>query len=328
MNRKDDNRMRILVTGGAGFIGSHLLPLLLAKGHQVTVVDNLSTGCREYVPAGAKLVVTDVRSSDLTELMQRGRFESVVHLAAQTQVSVSMEQPCLDADENVMGTVNLLEASRKSGVKRIVLASSAAVYGEIGGVELPLKEECGVRPLSFYGRTKLTGENYLSMYQRNFGLEFVSLRFSNVYGERQGIGGEGGVISIFARAAAQGMELKIYGDGEQTRDFIYAGDVAEGISSALMTENVNTIYNLSTSIETSINSVAAKLSRLSETALMLRHLPSREGDIRRSCLSNAKARQNLGWQPRVSVLEGLRRTYNYFAVQEKIYTDMKKRKSA
>lgn len=320
--------MKILVTGGAGFIGSHLLPLLLAQGHRVTVVDNLSTGCREYVPSEARLAVIDVRSSALAELMQRESFEAVVHLAAQTQVSVSMEKPCLDADENVMGTVNLLEASRKSGVKRIVLASSAAVYGEISVTELPLKEDMEARPLSFYGLTKLTGENYLSMYQRNFGLDFVGLRFSNVYGERQGNGGEGGVISIFAKAAAQGRGLKIYGNGDQTRDFIYAGDIAAGISAALITDNVNTIYNLGTSTETSINEVAARLSRLSGTPLLLQHLPSREGDIRRSCLSNTRARQGLGWKPMVTVPDGLCRTYNYFAAQEKIYMDTQSRKMA
>ncbi|MDO4203968.1 MAG: NAD-dependent epimerase/dehydratase family protein [Selenomonadaceae bacterium] len=310
--------MKILVTGGAGFIGSHLLPVLLKQGHEVTVADNLTTGFQEYVPDGVRTEVLDVRSEALTELMQQERFEAVVHLAAQTQVDVSMQEPQLDADENVMGTINVLEASRKSGVKRIVIASSAAVYGDTEESDLPLQESLNPKPMSFYGLSKQIGESYLSMYQQAFGLDFVVLRFANVYGERQGNGGEGGVISIFAKAAAKGRDLNIYGDGEQTRDFVYAGDIARGISAALLTGEVNTVYNLATATEISVNSLITNLKELSGKQLTVHYLPSREGDIRRSCLSNAKARQGLGWQPEVDIHEGLRRTYDYFVRQENV----------
>lgn len=313
MTRKDREYMKILVTGGAGFIGSHLVPLLIEQGHRVTVADNLSTGCREYVPAEAELITLDVRSEALGELMQRESFEAVVHLAAQTQVDISMQNPLLDADENVMGTVNLLETARRNGVKRIILASSAAVYGDVEEGELPLREELVAAPLSFYGLTKLTGENYLRLYQRAFGLDYLCLRFANVYGERQGNGGEGGVISIFAQAAARGGELNIHGDGEQTRDFVYAGDVARGIAAALVTSRVNITCNLSTGTETSVNSLVDYLNEISGRQLLLRHLPGREGDIRRSCLSNERAVKELHWKPQVDISEGLRRTYGYFA---------------
>lgn len=300
--------MKILVTGGAGFIGSHLVPLLLQAGHGVTVLDNFSTGCREHIPAGVELLEMDLLSDRLTEVLQQHRFEAVVHLAAQTMVSVSQRQPRLDAEQNVLGTVNLLEAARLSGVRRIVMASSAAVYGDADEAHLPLTEKEQTAPLSFYGLTKLTAESYCARYQRSFGLEYVVLRFANVYGERQGDAGEGGVISIFARAAADGKEINVYGDGEQTRDFIYAGDVARGIMAALQTSHPNAVYNLSTCRETSVNTLLAELGTLSGHRLQVHYLAARDGDIRRSALDNSRARTGLGWEPRISIATGLAKT--------------------
>lgn len=304
--------MKILVTGGAGFIGSHLLPRLAAAGHQVTVLDNFSTGKREHVPAGVPIIQRDLLANGLTEIFQRERFEIVIHLAAQTMVDESLRLPEKDAAENVLGTVKLLDACQRSKVKRIIIASSAAVYGNVGEQELPLSEKRAAAPLSFYGLSKFTAENYLTMYQRIFGLDYVVLRFANVYGERQGTSGEGGVVSIFSRAAARGQGVKVFGSGEQTRDFIYAGDIAEAILAALETDKVNAVYNISTAAETSVNTLIRILSRVSGRKITVQQLPVREGDILRSSLDNRAARQGLGWHPRTDIHEGLRRTYDYF----------------
>lgn len=304
--------MKILVTGGADFIGSHLLPRLAAAGHQVTVLDNFSTGKREHVPAGVPIIQRDLLANGLTEIFQRERFEIVIHLAAQTMVDESLRLPEKDAAENVLGTVKLLDACQRSKVKRIIIASSAAVYGNVGEQELPLSEKRAAAPLSFYGLSKFTAENYLTMYQRIFGLDYVVLRFANVYGERQGTSGEGGVVSIFSRAAARGQGVKVFGSGEQTRDFIYAGDIAEAILAALETDKVNAVYNISTAAETSVNTLIRILSRVSGRKITVQQLPVREGDILRSSLDNRAARQGLGWHPRTDIHEGLRRTYDYF----------------
>lgn len=304
--------MKILVTGGAGFIGSHLLPRLAAAGHQVTVLDNFSTGKREHVPSGVPIIQRDLLADGLTEIFQRERFEVVIHLAAQTMVDESLRLPEKDAAENVLGTVKLLDACQRSKVKRIIIASSAAVYGNVGEQELPLSEKRAAAPLSFYGLSKFTAENYLTMYQRIFGLDYVVLRFANVYGERQGTSGEGGVVSIFSRAAARGQGVKVFGSGEQTRDFIYAGDIAEAILAALETDKVNAVYNISTAAETSVNTLIRILSRVSGRKITVQQLPVREGDILRSSLDNRAARQGLGWHPRTDIHEGLRRTYDYF----------------
>lgn len=304
--------MKILVTGGAGFIGSHLLPRLAAAGHQVTVLDNFSTGKREHVPSGVPIIQRDLLADGLTEIFQRERFEIVIHLAAQTMVDESLRLPEKDAAENVLGTVKLLDACQRSKVKRIIIASSAAVYGNVGEQELPLSEKRAAAPLSFYGLSKFTAENYLTMYQRIFGLDYVVLRFANVYGERQGTSGEGGVVSIFSRAAARGQGVRVFGSGEQTRDFIYAGDIAEAILAALETDKVNAVYNISTAAETSVNTLIRILSRVSGRKITVQQLPVREGDILRSSLDNRAARQGLGWHPRTDIHEGLRRTYDYF----------------
>lgn len=304
--------MKVLVTGGAGFIGSHLLPRLVSAGHQVTVLDNFSTGKREYVPSGLPIIQRDLLADGLADIFQQEQFETVVHLAAQTMVDESMRLPVRDAEENVLGTAKLLEAARRSGVKRVIISSSAAVYGDVREDELPLSEERAAAPLSFYGLSKFTAENYLAMYQRVFGLDYVVLRFANVYGERQGASGEGGVVSIFCKAAAAGKGVNVFGSGEQTRDFIYAGDIADAILAAIRTENVNAVYNISTAVETSVNTLIRTLSRGSGREIAVSQLPVREGDILRSSLDNKAAEQGLGWRPKTAIDEGLKRTYDYF----------------
>ena len=304
--------MNILVTGGAGFIGSHLVRHLLAKGEQVTALDNLSTGLAENLPPEAKLVEMDILDEDLPKVVATGAFDAIVHLAAQTMVDTSIKNPLLDTRENLLGTVQVLEAARAANVKRVIFASTAAVYGDVKEDDLPVREAQPTLPLSFYGLSKLSVEKYLEMYENLYGMEYVVLRFANVYGERQGDGGEGGVISIFAKAVAEGRDITIYGDGEQTRDFVYAGDIAEGIWAALRTEEVNAAYNLSTQTETSLRELVSLLAEIRGREIVPKYGAEREGDIYKSMLSNSRARRGLDWQPATTLADGLRRTYEYF----------------
>lgn len=306
--------MKILVTGGAGFIGSHLVRQLLALGHEVVVLDNLSTGVRVHLPVdGFVFWELDDRTAEARERIIAGHFDAIVHLAGQTMVDASIRDPHFDASENVMGTVNVLEAARLSGVKRVIFASTAAAYGDVTEKLLPLREDLPLEPLSFYGLTKIMVERYLALYHALYGLDYVVLRFANVYGERQGDKGEGGVISIFAKRVAKGDSLTIFGDGGQTRDFIYAGDIANGIAHALTTEHVNTAYNLSTQTETSLNDLITIFGKVVGKELQSVHQSAREGDIYRSMLANKKASIFMRWWPKVSLEEGLRRTVKYFA---------------
>lgn len=304
--------MKVLITGGAGFIGSHLAAHLQAAGDEPVALDNLSVGRRENLPPGVHLIIADVLDAAFRDTVTAGRFDAIVHLAGQTMVNASVEDPAFDARQNILGTMQVLEAARQSGVRRVVFASTAAAYGDVPESDLPIREARPLLPLSFYGLSKVTAEGYMALYHRFFGLDYVVLRFANVYGERQGDGGEGGVISIFARAAARGETLTIFGDGTQTRDFVYAGDIAAGIRSALVTDAPNAAYNLSTASETSLTTLVALLSKVAGRQILPQYGPLRPGDIYRSALDNGQAKRQLGWQPEVSLEEGLRRTYGYF----------------
>lgn len=304
--------MRILVTGGAGFIGSHLVALLVSSGEEVEVLDDLSSGRAENIPSSVPLIKMNINDERLAEKVAAGQFDAIVHLAAQTMVDTSIKEPKRDMQINIAGTLNVLEAARLSGVRRVVFASTAASYGDVAADKLPIKETEPLNPLSFYGLSKITVEKYLDLYQKLFGLEYVVLRFANVYGERQGMGGEGGVISIFAKLIAENKGIKIFGSGGQTRDFVYAGDIARGIYSALRSVNDNEVYNLCTATETSLNELVKILARVAKKKISPRYETAREGDIERSMLDNAKARDKLGWEAEVSLEEGLTRTYNYF----------------
>lgn len=300
--------MKVLVTGGAGFIGSHVVEKLIAEQCQVVVLDNLSTGLKEHIPTGVPFVEMDIRSGDLLDLFEQEKFDAVIHLAAQTMVPVSLDKPAFDCDVNVLGTVNVLEACRKTGVKRIAFASSAAVYGDVSSV--PIVETEQTAPASFYGLSKLVVEKYLQLYHQVFGLEYVALRYANVFGERQGDGGEGGVISIFTRKVSKGETLTVFGDGGQTRDFIYVGDVAAANYQALITDNVNRVYNISTQQETSVNDLINTLEKIHGAAIEKVYTAPREGDIYRSALSNQAATTLLGWQPKTDLNAGLERTFH------------------
>ena len=304
--------MKVLITGGAGFIGSHLTEHLLSAGDEPVAFDNLSFGRRENLPPEVKLIEADVLDEQLFRIVEDGRFDAIVHLAGQTMVNASLDDPTFDARQNILGTLRVLEAARRGSVRRIVFASTAASYGDVPESELPILETRSLAPLSFYGLSKVTVEQYLAMYHAMFGLDYVVLRFANVYGERQGDGGEGGVISIFARAIAAGEDITVFGDGGQTRDFVYAGDIAAGIRAALITAAPNTVYNLSTATQTSLREIINILSHVAGRTIVPNYGPARAGDIYKSALANGRARQGLSWEPKVTLEEGMRRTYAYF----------------
>jgi UDP-glucose 4-epimerase len=299
--------MKVLVTGGAGFIGSHVVDKLIQECCQVVITDNLSTGLLENINPSAQFVKMDIRSNQLLDLFITEKFDFVIHLAAQTMVHKSLEMPDYDCDINISGTVNVLEACRKTNVKRIVFSSTAAVYGNV--TTLPIIEEAQKEPTSFYGLSKLTCENYLSLYNQVYGLEYIILRYANVYGERQGDGGEGGVISIFARKINQNQPVLIFGDGSQTRDFIYVGDIANANYQSLLSVCANQVCNISTQTETSVNMLIEYMENVAGKVVIKMYNNKREGDIYKSFLSNTTAQKILGWQPRMQLIEGLTKTY-------------------
>ena len=300
--------MKVLVTGGAGFIGSHLLQLLQGQqGVEVVVYDNLSSGRREHVPKGIRLVEGDVRDAEgLARLFASEGFDSVVHLAAQTMVPYSLSHPEEDCQINLLGLINILECCRKYAVKHIVFSSSAAVYGD--NLNIPLHEEEKPMPTSAYGITKMASEHYLRMYHDLYGLNTTVLRFANVYGERQGAGGEGGVVSIFCKLLAAGQGVTVFGNGEQTRDFVYAGDIAEALWRGSQLEGHHVI-NISTQKETSVNQLLAAFKQAVGREFPVQYVPIREGDIFRSVLANGRCVELLGFCPAMNLQEGVARTY-------------------
>ena len=302
--------MRVCVTGGAGFIGSHLVDRLIELGHTVLVIDNLTTGVREFVNPKAVFIEMDVRDANIESIFADFKPQVVFHEAAQTMVPASMENPKMDCDVNLLGLVNILEASRKHKVEHFLMPSSAAVYGDLD--TLPLTEDMIGKPTSFYGLTKLTGEGYLRIYEQAFGLKTVCFRYSNVYGPRQGDGGEGGVISIFTRLINEGQGLTIFGDGEQTRDFIYVDDVVEANIKAMNHPELTGVYNISTNTSTSVNKLVSYFKSISNKDLPVYYEAERTGDIRHSRLCNQKAKVDFDFLATVDLERGLRDTISYF----------------
>jgi len=308
---------RVLVTGGAGFIGSHVVEAHVAAGDEVTVLDDLSSGRREHVPAGVRLVQADVRSADARRLVATGGFAVVNHHAAQIDVRRSVDDPREDADRNVLGLLNVLEGAREGKVGRVVFASSGGtVYGE--GAELPTIETAAKMPASPYGVAKLASEYYLATFTQLYGIEAAVLRYSNVYGPRQDPHGEAGVVAIFCRRVIAGEPLTIFGDGTQTRDMVYAGDVAEAnvIASRTALPPLATIdaraYNVGTGVETSVNELAEQLIAAAGRRPEVKYAPARAGEIQRSALQPAKAGRELGWKPRTNLRAGLAATLRWF----------------
>ncbi len=295
----------VIVTGGAGFIGSHVTDLLIGRGHQVHVIDDLSTGRRANLDRRAKLHVADIRSPRLPALFGRIRPSAVVHLAAQISVRRSTEDPIADADINIIGALNVLRAARAAGVRHVVFASSAAAYGS--AKVLPTPETAPLEPSSPYGIAKAAFERYLIAARAAGGPTASVLRFANVYGPRQNSQGEAGVVAIFIDRLSRGRKVTINGDGRQTRDFVYAGDVARAVVSALE-KRVNGVFNISTGIETSINRILAELSRIFGSPAKPVRGPSKPNEDRRSCLDPARAAAALGWKAATNVADGLRLT--------------------
>jgi UDP-glucose 4-epimerase len=304
--------MSALVTGGAGFIGSNLVDALLARGERVVVVDDLSTGRRQNLDAaleqGATLHELDVCDGDaLRGLLERERPEVVFHLAAQIDVRHSVADPAVDARVNVEGTINVLAAAQAAGARRVVYsATGGAVYGE--AEQVPTPEDAPAQPLAPYGQAKLSGEGYCALFARLHGLSTVALRYANVYGPRQDPLGEGGVIAIFCGCFAEGRTPTIYGDGEQTRDYVYVGDVVAANLRAAELE-VGGSINVGTGVETSVLDLVDAFRGLEGgEGFSPVHAPARAGEVLRSCLDASRARELLGWAPQVPLSDGLRRT--------------------
>jgi UDP-glucose 4-epimerase len=306
--------MRCLVTGGAGFIGSNLVDALLARGDEVTVLDDLSTGRRENLDAalanGAILVEEDIRdAAAVARLAESARPEVVFHLAAQIDVRKSIADPAFDASVNVGGTANVLEAARGAGSRRFVFVSTGgAIYGEGEGQELPFGEDAPVEPLSAYGQSKFAAEGYLALYERLYGLSSVALRLGNVYGPRQDPLGEAGVIAIFCGKLQAGERPTVFGDGTQTRDYIYVGDVVAAALAAEEAEATGPI-NIGTGVETDVLELARVLAELGDASDFEPELaPPRAGEVQRISIDPARAERELGWSAGVGLEEGLRLT--------------------
>ena len=302
--------MKIAVTGGAGFIASQVADAYLAAGHEVVVIDNLCRGRRDNVPPAAKFYEADIRAPEVAEIFRSERPQALSHHAAQLDVRRSVADPGYDADVNLLGTLNVLEAAREVGVERVVFASSGgAVYGEQS--VFPAPESHPRNPLSPYGITKAAGENYLSFYHAVHGIPYVALRYSNVYGPRQDPHGEAGVVAIFAERLLVGEVPTIYGDGRQTRDYVFVGDVVRANLAALETDFVGPV-NIGTGVETDVNALYAHLRNLTGSPHQAKHAPGRAGEQLRSVVAIDHARDVLGWRPEVTLEEGLRRTLSFF----------------
>ncbi|HET8814136.1 MAG TPA: NAD-dependent epimerase/dehydratase family protein [Solirubrobacterales bacterium] len=306
--------MRCLVTGGAGFIGSNLVDALIARGDEVTVVDDISTGRRvnlePALAAGAELVELDIRKADaLSELARDRGPERIFHLAAQIDVRKSLEDPFFDAGVNVGGTANVLEAARACGCGRVVsISTGGAIYGEGDGQRLPLPENAPIAPLSAYGQSKFAGEGYVALYERLYGLSGVSLRLGNVYGPRQDPLGEAGVIAIFCGVLREGGHPTVFGDGTQTRDYIYVGDVVAAALAAGESQ-ISGAINVGTGRETSVLKLVEALRELSSaTGFEPEFAPERTGEVQRISIDPSRAERELGWRAEVNLDDGLRLT--------------------
>jgi len=303
--------VKILVTGGAGFIGSHVVDAFLAAGHDVAVVDNLTTGDTRWIATRARFHEVDLRSARLARVFEAERPEVVAHLAAQASVGRSVTDPGFDASVNIGGGVGLLECCRRYGVRRVIYSSSGgAGYGDTDVIPTP--ESHPSLPISPYGITKVAVEQYVSAWTGMYGISGISLRYANIYGPRQNPQGEAGVIAIFCHRLLTGQAPIINGDGGQTRDYTYVEDVAAANLKALEHPEVTGGVNICTGIETSVNDLYRALIEAAGSPVQAQHAPARPGEQRRSCLSPALAARALGWKPTVSLGEGLRRTFGFF----------------
>ncbi len=308
--------MRILVTGGAGFIGSHTVDALVASGAgEVSVLDDFSTGKRKQVNAKAALYQTDLRdAAAVASAVEQARPEIIFHLAAQMDVRRSVADPAFDAQVNLVGFLNLIEAARRHGLRRVIFSSTGgAIYGEQD--EFPCSEDHPLRPVSPYGVAKLATEAYLFFYKVEYGIDYLALRFGNVYGPRQDPHGEAGVVAIFCGRILDGKPVTIYGDGTQTRDYVYVGDVVRAVVAAAKSSASGIALNIGTGIETNVNDLYSTLAGIADFPTRAEHAAARPGEQKRSVISPARAEQELGWRPERKLADGLEETFKYFKQQ-------------
>ncbi len=302
--------MKILLTGGAGFIGSHVAEACLADSHEVVIVDNLITGRKENIPPAARFIEMDICDSEVEELFVKENFDVVIHHAAQIDVRASVAGPQFDARVNIIGSLNLLQGCKKSGVKKFIFASTGgAIYGEQD--YYPADEEHPVRPVSPYGIGKLSVEKYLYFYHLDCGLDYVILRYGNVYGPRQNPHGEAGVVAIFANKMLEGSRPIVNGDGLQTRDYVFVGDIARANRLALAYPKCG-IFNIGTGVETDVITIFRILKESLGSEAKEEHGPPPAGEQKRSVLDYCRAEKELGWKPEVAMKEGLRKTADSF----------------
>lgn len=302
--------MKVLVTGGAGFIGSHVVDTLLEAGHEVVVVDNLSTGRKSNLNPQAKFYQIDIRSQEMEKVFGEERPEVIDHHAAQMDVRRSVTDPIYDADINVLGGLNLLNLSVKYGVRKFIhISSGGAVYGE--PVYIPCDENHPVQPLCPYGATKYILELYLYMFKANYGLDYTILRYGNVFGPRQDPAGEAGVVAIFTGQMLKGAPITIFGSGEQVRDYVYVKDCARANLIAVE-KGSGQVFNLGNGIPTTVNQIFDGLKEIIQYPLAANYAPARTGETFQIYLSPERAKEQLGWLPEVSLKEGLKKTVEYF----------------
>jgi len=302
--------MKIAVTGGAGFIASHIVDAYVEAGHQVVVLDNLSTGVEENINTNAKFIQIDINDNKIDKIFKEEKFDVVNHHAAQIDVRISVNNPRLDANINILGSLNLYEAAKKHGVKKIIFASTGgAIYGEQD--YFPADENHPLRPCSPYGIAKLVNEKYLYYYKEVFGINHTILRYGNIYGPRQNPLGEAGVVAIFINKMLNNQQAVINGDGKNTRDYVFVNDIVRGNLLALK-DNVNGIYNLSTAVEHDVNYIFRKLKELIGVDMKEVHGEAKKGEQIRSVVSYQKIKNEHGWEPLTSLDEGLKLTVDYF----------------
>lgn len=305
--------MRILVTGGAGFIGSHTVDALVAAGAgEVSVLDDLSAGKRHQVNPKATLYQTDLRDAGaVASVVEKVKPELIFHLAAQMDVRRSVADPAFDAQVNLVGFLNLIESARKHSLKRVVFSSTGgAIYGEQD--QFPCDEDHPKRPVSPYGIAKLATEAYLFFYKVEYGIDYLALRFGNVYGPRQDPHGEAGVVAIFCGRILEGKAVTIFGDGAQTRDYVYVGDVVRAVTAAGNSHASGIALNIGTGIETDVNDLYSTLASIADFPTKAEHAAARPGEQKRSVISPARAAKELGWRPEKKLADGLEETYKYF----------------
>ena len=305
--------MKVLVTGGAGFIGSNVADRLIEEGHHVVVLDDLSSGKREQVPAAANFYQMELDGRWLDRVVEREKPEAVCHLAAQISVRRSVEDPVFDARVNILASIGLIEACRVHGVKRFIFTSTGgAIYGEAD--QIPTPETYPAAPVSPYGTSKLSVEHYLHCFRELYGFSSAALRLANVYGPRQDPHGEAGVVAIFSKALLEGRAATINGDGRQTRDYLYVGDVVEAFARALAGD-VQGSYNVGTGTETDVRELHEVIARAAGSSAAAEYGPARPGEQKRSCLDASRIRAELGWEPKVELSAGIGATVEFFGSQ-------------